>query len=369
MKKTSNLNYLSLIFVLMYSCAPKQDANPITTTAIYDSTSYSANISAKKLVTNQFSILVNKIKTARTSTVTVTETDLKSLFNQELKNSSGAFSANIEGFLVEISKASGKTYKYGVDTTGEGGVYGAYLFDEKGLEYEQLADKGLYGGFLYKNAAELLKPEMTSADVDIVLHLYGSNPSFPNTNTTTKTSNPDKFMAGYVARRSDVNNEKSLYNNLEEAFTSLKIATKESSSTKTKQETAIAAIKLNWEKGNAATVINYLYSIISTLEKTSPTETEISGAMHAYSECVGFLLGWYYVPSSNRLIKDSEIQKILDWHRYSLNGKHTVYIAVKDSFTSINNLNKSIKELQTIYSFTDAELVDFKKNWVTLQAR
>jgi len=208
---------------------------------------------------------------------------------------------------------------------------------------------------------------MTAAEVDIVLHLYGANPTFPNTNTTTKTATPDKFMAGYVARRSDVNNQSSIYISQKQAFIDLKTATKEGSSSK--QETAIASVKLNWEKGNAATVINYLYSIITTLEKTSPTETEIASAMHAYSECVGFLLGWYYISPSKKLIKDSEIQKILDWHRYSLNGKHKVYLSVKDPFNSTNNLNNAIKELQKVYSFSDAELNDFKKNWVTLQAR
>jgi hypothetical protein len=249
-----------------------------------------------------------------------------------------------------------------------GGVYGGYLFDANGLEMEQMIDKGLYGAALYNHAITLMSQPLTTATTDQLVSIFGASPEFPNTNNTAKTQNPDRFMALYAARR-DKNDGKGLYTQQKANFIKLQAAIKAGSQYKQEQEEALAAIKLTWEKASAATVINYCHAVIATLSSTNPTDAQKGAALHAYSECVGFIHGWRTLPQQHKKITDSQIDAILTLLNAPANGTPTSYKFITAPVSELPKLTQVINQLKAIYGFTDAEIEDFKNNWVVLQGR
>jgi hypothetical protein len=265
--------------------------------------------------------------------------------------------------LPELFTANtGKPLKLGL----EGGLYSAFLFNKYGIENEQLIEKGLYAAAFYNAAYKLVVETRDTKTTDKVVALFGAHPDFANSNNSNLHVNADTFIANYIARR-DANNGAGFYTNIQNGLIKLQAAINGGSIYTKEQEEAIEVIFTNWEKGNAATAINYIYGVLSKLSSTNPDESTKASAMHSLSEVLGFLHGFREV--NGKIITDQEIDGLL----------MLLNVPVGETPKTENFLNQPAEELpkivlvldklQVIYGFSQNEMEDFKKNWVSEQNR
>lgn len=347
---------------------------PLAIPAAYDGTTFEANTTTEMAVLGQLADLTSKAKEGRVNGTSVAYEELDALYlagNPSLAAVSTGYYEGLMygegGFLYELAKASGGTYVPG-PPEGNGGTLGGYLFDENGLELEQLVEKGQFGAVCYKHATDLLQGTVTAQTVDQLVAIFGANPSFPNTPTAANTPSPDQFMANYAARR-DKNDGQGLYSQMRNAFIKLQAAVKAGSLYDAEKQEAIDALTLAWEKINAATAINYCHTTISMLSATNPSDDEIGSALHAYSEAVGFVHGWKTIPAPYKRISDTEIDEILVLFNAPADGTATSYRFATDPVNELPKLQEVIDKLQDLYNFTDQDIEDFRNNWVAVQGR
>jgi hypothetical protein len=341
----------------------------------YDASGFTSSTVTQRAVMSQLAALTTEAQRGRQGQALTRET-LEGLFkagNPSLEAVTTSYYAGrllgTGGWLDEMAKASGGSVYTPGPPQGEGGTLGGYLFDENGLELEQLMEKGLFGAALYNHATTLFSPQMTSENVDQVLAVFGATPTFSNSGSGNVASEVrDRFMANYAARR-DKNDGNGLYTQIKNAFLKLQAATKEGQTFQTEKDEALAEVKLLWEKINAATIINYCHSAISKLSETNPSPNDIGSALHSYSEGVAFLHGWRTIPQVHKRITDNKIDELLILFNAPFNGTPTSYKFATDPVNELPKLVQIIDELKTIYEFSTQEIEDFKKNWVNEQGR
>ena len=366
---------LSLVlFVVLFSACEEKDKSPLQIPATYDGSTFSANTANQNAVRSQMETLVSEIKKGRTAGFVLDQANLTQLFNAGDPSLQSIctpyYSDRLQGagnWLDELAKASGNTYTPAAPT-GQGGVFGGYLFEENGLELEQMVEKGLFGAAMYHHAVSLMQGALTPATADQLLCLFGAHPDFPNTPTAANTANPDKFMANYAARR-DKNDGTGLYSQMKNAFIKLQAALKAGDDYQQERDEALLRLRLTWEKVNAGTVINYCHSVISTMSATNPTDAQKASALHAYGECVGFMHGWRTIPSGFKIITDPEIEEVLLLLNAPYNGTPTSFTFATDPLNELPKLTQIISKLKAKYGFSTQEIEDFKKNWVAEQGR
>lgn len=363
-----------LSIALLFTACGEKDKAPLNIPSSYDGSAFAANTSTQDAVRNQLEALVNEAKKGRVTGFVLDYATLTQLFNAgspSVKSITTAYYADrLDGagnWLDEMAKASGTAYTPGAPTA-EGGVLNGYLFDENGLEIEQLVEKGLFGAALYNHAVALMQGPLTPATADQLVRIFGAHPDFPNTPTAANATNPDKFMANYAARR-DKNDGTGFYFQLKNAFIKLQAALKAGDEYNQERDEALTALRSTWEKVNAATVINYCHSVISTMSSTNPTDAQKGSALHAYGECVGFIHGWRTIPQDYKSITDAEIDEILVMLNAPYNGTPTSYKFATDPLNELPKLTQIISKLKAKYGFSDQEIEDFRKNWVAEQGR
>jgi hypothetical protein len=364
------------IALLAASCEKEtKPVPPLTIPATYESANFETSAAMQIGVGKRVAGITNEAKKGRKNGVKISLDSLKYWFttaSPSLKSLNTAYYAGKldgnAGWLVEIEKASGGTYTPSALIAGNGGTFGGYLFDENGIEIEQLIEKGQFGAVHYNHATTLLSGNITPETVDQLVAIFGANPTFPNTPTASKTPTPDLYMANYAARR-DKNDGSGYYTQMKNAFLKLQAAVKAGNDYAKERDEAVAAIKLTWEKINAATIINYCYSVISTMSATAPTDTQKGAALHAHNECIGFAHGWRTIAQVHKKITDTQIDEVLELLNAPVSGTPTPYSFITDPVNQLPRLTQIIAKLKGIYGFTDAEIEDFKKNWVSVQGR
>ena len=373
MVRKMNLHYLLALLAIFTFSACEEDDDILTLPDTYDGSNFEANTSAEASARAALANLTAAAKTGRTPGTTVDGDNLLALYRvgiPDLESISTDYYAGrltgADGWLQELAKASGGTYAPG-EPTGEGGTYGGYLFDEHGLELEQLIEKGLFGAALYHHAIDLMRGDITPATVDQLVSIFGAHPSFPNTDNGSSTSTPDVYMAKYAARR-DKNDGNGLYTRMRQTFIELQASALDDRYP-VDQEEALNTLQTTWEQANAATIINYCHATISGLSNTNPTESQIGNALHAYSEAVGFLHGWRTLPDDYRLITDAEIDQLLVLLNAPHDAEPTSYRFATDPVNELPKLTEVIETLQGIYGFTEQQIEDFRMNWVSEQGR
>ncbi|TAH27516.1 MAG: hypothetical protein EAZ07_01175 [Cytophagales bacterium] len=387
--KTKHQLYLIAFFAitsLLSGCKepkkedPQPSKKPLEVKTTFDSTNFTSNALTQTKVINQLILLTDEAKKARKEGVEIKSSDLKTLFNNGNPSLANVITDYYKqllelagGYFDEIAKASGKLYTPSNEITGEGGVYGtgssAYLFDENGLEIEQMIEKGQFGAVLYKHLVDLSKEEITLAKVDQMLAIYGAHPIFANSGSSKIVFNQrDKGLANYAARR-DKNDGLGLYSQIKNQFLKLQAAVKDGSEYNEEKNASIEEIKLLIEKVNFATVVNYCFAVKATMSKTEATTNEKAAALHAYGECVGFVHGWRNLQMGAKKIKDSEIDEILELLNASPGKIPTSYLFITSPFTELPKLDQIINKIKTLYGFSDSEIEGFKSNWVSIQGR
>lgn len=366
-----------LSFSLFFSCKKNEETRPALQIAtIYDDSNYSTQASTQLAVVNQLINITNEAKKGRVNGTTITKTALDNLFmagNPSLSAvSTSYFKGKLEGtgnWFDEIAKASGGTYTPSATIQGQGGTFGGYLFDENGLEIEQLIEKGMFGAVLYNHATTLLSGNITAQTPHQLLAIFGGTPFFANSSSNNvPVERRDRAMANYGARR-DKNDGNGLYSQFKNQMLKLQSAIKAGDNYNQERNEAIAELKLIWEKINKATVINYCHSVISTMSQTTTTDAQKASALHAYGECVGFMHGWRTIPQSQKRITDTQIDEILTLLNAPHNATPTSYKFITEPANELPKLQQIITKLQQIYGFTNQEIEDFRKNWVTEQNR
>ncbi|MFK7968996.1 MAG: DUF4856 domain-containing protein [Bacteroidia bacterium] len=372
MQKTTLL-LISLAFILgITSC--KEDVPPLVIPDNYDASGFAASTTTQATVRTQLGSMSSLMKTGRIAGVFVTEADLVGAFNAgnpSLSDISTSYYGDRirrdNGWIENLSFASANMYTPGTPQN-EGGFFEGYLFDENGIELEQIIEKGLFAAAMYNHALTLMNGDLADGTTDQIISIFGAHPDFANSNNSDLHNNPDVFMANYTARR-DKNDGDGFYTNIQKASIKLQAAIAAGDDYKEDQQEAIDAIKDNWEKASAATVINYCHAAISKLSATNPTESDQASALHAYSEAVGFLHGWYEIPAADKRISDSEIEEVLALMNAPQNGTPTSYTFVTDPVNQLPQLTDAINRLKAIYAFSDQQIEDFKSNWVSEQNR
>ncbi|PHN03543.1 hypothetical protein [Flavilitoribacter nigricans] len=370
--KITRLSGLLIIVALFGAC--EKDVQPIINyDFVYEGDNFETNAAAELELRNALSALASEMKNGRTAGTQVDYNQLLSLYQAgtpSLASTSTTYYQNrIEGaggWLEELSKASGGTYTPGTPT-GEGGVYEGYLFNEYGLELEQMVEKGLFAAALYNYAAAILDGSHDETTADRVVALFGAHPDFSNSDNSS-VDNPDTFSAKYTARR-DKNDGLGMYYIMVNNFEVLQTAIRIGDDLDTQKRLAIAALKTTWERAIFATAINYLHSAISKLSSTNPTDADQASALHAYSEVIGFIHGWREIAPAQKLITDSEIDDLLLTLNAPYDAAPASYTFATDPVNELPKMTQAIDKIQAIYSFTDQQIQDFKENWVSKQGR
>ncbi|MFN9338460.1 MAG: hypothetical protein ACK6BZ_03100, partial [Candidatus Kapaibacterium sp.] len=351
--------------------SPVEQLPALTVPQTYDTAGFAAASKQPLLWRASLVNLTNEIKKGRTKGTKLDLAQLNLLFNENgfAATSTSYYRTILETYMQEIVYASGSEYDpfKTPEQNGQGGVLGAYLFDEKGIEPEQLIEKGLFGAALYHYAVtQYLTGTITKEKLHQALVLFGADPSFPNTNTATNTQKPDIHGALYAARR-DNNDGNGFYRSIEKNFRIAQAALKAGSKYSADLQNAIKAIREQWEKALLATVVNYSYATVDGLKKTNPTPAEIGAALHAYSEGVGFIHGFKTIP--NKIITDAQIDEILTLMLAKDPQNVTSYLFVTEPATYLKNFDDIRSKIKAIYGFSDADMESFKKNWISEQKR
>ena len=360
---------------LLFSCNDSSTDEPqpgLVIPAVYDSSKFDTHSADQRAFLARFKVLVDTIKKGRTGS-TFTFGLLNSLF-QSGDPSAASVSTEYyrnqilgeEGYLMDLVRAGGNTYTPG-PPGGNGGTFGGYLFDKHGVEPEQMIEKGVFGAGLYHTLNLYFEKAQTEAVVNQELAIVGLNPTFPNS-STSKVRRPDAFFAVYIARR-DKNDGQGFYSLIRKDFIKLQAAAKWGDTYAKERSEAIAGIRSNMEKVNAATVINYCHSVQSTMSKTNLTEADKGSALHALGECIAFTHGYRQLPARFRKITDAQIDSVLSQLYYPIGGTPEPWKFITAPADNLSRLTTVITTLKGIYGFTDAQIEDFKKNWIVEQNR
>ncbi|GAA4446001.1 hypothetical protein GCM10023189_00660 [Nibrella saemangeumensis] len=361
--------------LFLNSCKETETIDPLVIPQQYDGTSFTANTTAAAAMAQQYVNLINETKKARTAGTKVEAQTLTNLFttgSPSLKSLTTPYYANLiegtNGFITRFAQASGNTFNPAV-RTGNGGVLGGHIFDQNGFGLVEAFENAMYGATFYNQAIQLATAERpTPATADQLTLLFGASPAFPNSNDASKYTTPDRFMALYAARR-DKNDGTGLYTKMRDALIRYQAALKAGDAYKADRDAAWADIKQYWEKAATATAINYLHSTISTLSATNPTDAQKGAAMHTYNEAVSQIHGWRTIPQQHKIITDAQIDELLTLMNAPVNGTPTSYLFLTNPVNQLPKLTQAISRLKEIYKFTDQEVEDFKKNWISEQKR
>lgn len=375
--------YINLLIVFaIFSCNPSEQKSGIKPTleipTVYTSSNYVVNVVIETAVKGQLKALVDKIKTGRITGTIITNNQLNDLYNAgspSLKTITTPYYATLmTEYMKNLAESSGTTFVPSATVTGQGGTYdgtagSTYLFDEFGIESEQLIEKGLFGAALYNHVLTITKNISSPNDVDKIIEIYGSNPIFQNSVKAGAGLFPETNIALYAARRTDNNDANGLYFKIKNNILKLQKAVQMGSDYNTEKNEAIAEIKINIEKTLIATVINYCKDGVSKLSASSVTSSNMSKALHSLSEGVGFLHGLKEISAGDKKITDQQIDQILTLFDAKPNQNANFNRYATETVTKVADLITIQNNLKAIYGFTDSEMTNFGTNYIETQNR
>ncbi len=374
-----NLIYAALGSSLLFSCVKEQSPKAnLSIPSSYDSTGYAANSTVENGVKNNLKALIDKIKTGRTTGVVITSAELNALYTNgspSVKSiTTPYYDGLMSGYLTNLAAATGTIYTPSATINGQGGTYdgalgSTYLFDEYGIEPEQLVEKGLFCSALYNHFLTLAKNPTNASVVDKMIAIYGSSPLFSNSVKTGVGFVPEVNVALYAARRTDQNDANGIYFGIKNNLIKLKAALIAGSNFNKERDDAIAEIKINWEKAILATVVNYCKDGVTKLSSPNVTSVNMSKALHSLSEAVGFIQGLKTIPQADKKITDAQIDEILILLEAKSGENAAFYKFITQTNSKLNDLGSIQSKIQSIYGFTAAEMTNFGFNYIETQSR
>lgn len=378
MKNLKQISMLMLLATVFFTACKKNknvEKAMLQIPTNYVSENYATNVTAEASVRKQLATLTTYMKKAEDGIFKLRLDSLSYYFNNNgtpaLSSITPDYYRNLmtnNWFAVMVACSANAYDPANGETANNGGVYGARLLDKRAKETNQEIEKGLFEAAMYNHFVNLSQTKITPETVDKMLCIYGAHPNFPNTNTPAKTPTPDAVIAMYAARR-DKNDGNGLYSQIKNQFLKLQAATKAGDAYLDEQNAAVAELKILMEKAIMATVIHYGFAANTKLTKTAPLATDISGGLHDLGENVGFIHGFKTVPQAHRKITDAQIDEILALLLAPAGADATMYKFVTEPVTQLPKIAQYQQKIKAIYGFTDAEMTDFKQNWVALNKR
>jgi len=371
--------FIVLIAVLVISSCKKDkeivdSKTPLEIPTNYTSTNFIANATQELNVAAQLGSLTAYMKKAQDVGYKSIKDSLVYFFSgsatPSLKDVTGTYYINLieSNWFDEIVASSQNTYDpLNAPTATAGGVYVNRLLNAKAKENIQEIEKGLYTAALYNHFVSMSTGTITSSTIDKMLAIIGGNPSFPNSYTGNVAS-PDEYILKYVSRR-DKNDGSGFYSNIKNGFFKLKAAVAAGDNYIAEKNEAVNTIRLNIEKGMAATTINYCYAALAKLSATSPTDAEKASAMHDLGEAVGFVHGLKAVPTNARMITNAQVDEVLDLLLAPSTDKGRMFMFITMPSVHLPQLSDVQTKLKAVYNFSATEMEDFKNNWVSIQGR
>ncbi|WP_420316942.1 hypothetical protein [Ekhidna sp.] len=338
------------------SCGDSDDPTPqLSIPSEYVSANYDANVTAENTVIIELAELTDAVNDAETNA----QSRAVSAINYPTSLSSvtiSSYQSKVSSWLPELVSAANDDDTFQNPGTGapaeeeEGGLLGTRLLDEYGLELEQMVVKGSYGAALYNHALTVIDGELSSASIDQLVEIFGTDPTF-NVDETS-------FASKYAKRRSNHTTGEGFFYEIKKNLITAKAAIEAGDTFNSERDQALADFKLNWEKSNFATVIFYC-NASKTLLQTASTDEEKGNAMHAYAEGVAFAHGFRGV--ADKQITDAQIDAILKLLLAPAGETPESYKFLNDA-TLLANFDQVIEDIQNIYGFTDEEVTSFFVN-------
>jgi len=366
---------LSIGSLVMFTACDDDDDDNVTTSGVtipteYESPAFVSNAVEELAMTAQLASFTSVMKKADAGE-TVTLAELEAAWDGTSLRSASTISYRVivDNELSKLATAStAGTFDWSTAPNNDGGNFEGRTFNAQGLESVQLVEKGLFGAALFHEAIHIVEEkgdDLSAADIDRLVALFGTTPAFPNSDKAAE--NPDKFTAKYSARRTP--SAGGLYLNMKGYFIEAKAYAEAGSKYNAQKAMAIENLMKDWEKSISATTINYLYATVDKMSQTNPDDATIEDGMHAYAEGVGFLSGLYSVSASERMISDEAAEHALEHMKAPFNENPESYLFVTDAANELAELTTALDELQEVYGFSNEEMEDFKKNWVTEENR
>jgi len=345
-----------IISLQLFSSCSDDGVQPLIIPTVYDSTNYTSAVISEQSLIKKHQDVVSLLKTGRTTGTIVDYSAALTAMQAHLLEANDSLKTMFPMYLQELSKASGNIYDPFAQSQMHGGTYGGYLFDENGVEIEQILDKASFLGMLYHRASRM---SITEESTHKIIALFGATPHFSNSDKATNS--PDILAAAYAARR-DKNDGNGLYIAFKKSAISMQAHHKAGSDYINETLYDRKSALLAWEKAIMATVVNYCYSAHAKFTMTNPQAIDNASGLHAVSENIGFIMGLKGV--SEKKITNSQIDELL-----SLLQAQKPAVFVTDAYINAPTLLQVIARIKTIYGFTDQEIEDFKVNWVSIQNR
>lgn len=356
----------SLFVSSFFACGPA--AQPVVCTAdSYPAEGFTTNAADALALRTALKNLNDPMKAAETSIANrATAAQLETLWTAgtpSLKSiAAPAHQSLVSEIFTKFELASGSAWTPVDPPAGPGGIYGSWIFTSGGVDLRQAMEKGLFGGGHYAEAARRMTATATPADVDVMLALFGANPSFPMDDKAM--IDPDVHTAVYAKRRTNVAAATpGPYLAIKSAFISARAAVTGGTTCAPEREAAFASIREQWERTLLGTVVYYLTSSATTLQKATLTDAEKASALHGIGECVGFLRGLRALPSAQRIITDAQLDQVLTTLNVATLDGAQAQRFVTDSASSVDQLTQAITQIQAARQFSAEEINAFKTNY------
>lgn len=359
----------ALVLFLLTACSDDPVSPGLVVPTSYPSANFLTNSADQQERLDALTRATAEMVQGRASMTRVNLAELLRFYHQLRPKVNDTYEVWVDGWIEELHKSSGSMFDElkSPEESGEGGVANATLFDEHGVELQQLIEKGSYTSWAYNEAIQIMQASpLTTAHIDQIVALFGASPEFPNSDKVA--TNPDRFSAKYAAVR-DKNDGTGPYTRFRDAALLAHGAITSGSQYKAKLTEALTTMRVQWERAIAATAVNYLYNTMDRLSETNVTSVQRTSAMHAFAEGVGFLVGWYGVPDGSRLITDTQVGELLTIMRTPVEGPWTSYLFWQQSSVHLAELQNAVTRIQQIYGFSTAEMESFRYNWVQVQGR
>lgn len=313
---------MALAIVFMVSCNDEDttDETTLPTTYNFENVSYSGQTTRLDMLAE----ITNELKKANSGNTVdgaklvkmfknednqFSETSLnessKNLFSKCFSGQGGAYSAAIYEYLMtrqgQISANASNTWAPGTAGVATSGSK-AYFFDEFGVEYTQLIEKGLMGAVFYYQASEVYTREGKIGNAvdnetvtpgkgtdmehhwDEAFGYWGAPIDFSSANHVAKIDAKEARYHGKYANKGEAVGIKTV-DNLMTAFIKGRYGI--SNKNYTMRDEAATAVRENWEVIIATTAIHYLNSAKSNFADDALRN-------HALSEAYAFVMSLYY---------------------------------------------------------------------------
>lgn len=355
--------YKSVLFmcsIVILTACQKDEENPASTYEIptnytFENVNYTGQSQRIKMLDE----LVLEIRKGNNDGVVVNATLLKEMFSN-INNRFSDSTLNLSGkqikdktFLTERALFEqlfdSLELVSNSNTNGANGIAGRilttdgtnkYLFNDKGIEYKEVIEKGLYGAFLYYQITSVyLSTEKMNVDNETIIPNQGTAMQHHWDEAFGYLSVPVdfptnvsgiKFLSRYInSRNAILDCNKTIMN----AFIKGRAAI--NNKDYTVRDLQIQIISTELEKVMAATAINYL-------NQAKTNFADDAKRNHTLSECRGFIYALKF--NARKKITDTEILELLN-----LLGTNNYEI----SLNTIDTLKNRISEIYSLESVKD----------------